>query len=150
VLTVAAGYAAPPLAGLGAAWLLSSGHVTALLWAVLVFLAAAFAAIRNAFGVVAVLAVAGLVYVVSRYASVAAQDAFAFLFTWFLLFGGVRAVTELRRRRRGGWDPRTDADQLARLTGVPAGAWVALFTVLGLAALAGSVLLIAPLPALPA
>ncbi|HEY7360888.1 MAG TPA: M50 family metallopeptidase, partial [Streptosporangiaceae bacterium] len=38
-----------------------------------------------------------------------------------------------RRRRRAG---RTDADQLAMLTGVPGGLWVAVFGTVALGALA--------------
>ena len=33
ILTAAAGYTAPPLLGLGGAWLLAAGHITLLLWA---------------------------------------------------------------------------------------------------------------------
>lgn len=50
---------------------------------------------------------------------------------WFLLLGGVRAVGELRRSRRG----HSDADVLAELTGLPAGVWVTVFRVVGVAAL---------------
>jgi hypothetical protein len=46
---------------------------------------------------------------------------------WFLLLGGIRPVLELQQSRRRSRVPRTDADQLARLTGVPAGVWVTLF-----------------------
>jgi len=135
VLTTAAGYVTPSLLGLGAAWLLAARHATALLWLVLLLLAAAFIAIRNAYGFVSVLATAAVVYAVSRFASVSAQDAFAYLFAWFLLFGGVRPIFELQRRRRRGRAAMSDADQLARLTGVPGGAWVVLFAVVAVAAL---------------
>jgi hypothetical protein len=135
VLTTAAGYVTPSLLGMGAAWLLAARHATALLWLVLVLLAAAFIAIRNAFGFVSVLATAAVVYAVSRLASASAQDAFAYLFAWFLLFGGVRPIFELQGRRRRGRAAMSDADQLARLTGVPGGAWVAVFAVVSLAAL---------------
>jgi peptidase M50B-like protein len=55
---------------------------------------------------------------------------------WFLLFGGLRPVLELRRSRRQ--HPRTsnDADQLARLTGLPGGLWVGVFAVGAAGALA--------------
>lgn len=135
VLTTAAGYVTPSLLGLGAAWLVAARHTTALLWLALLLLAAAFIAIRNAFGFVSVLVTAAVVYVVSRFASVAAQEAFAYLFAWFLLFGGVRPIFELQRRRRRGRAAASDADQLARLTGVPGGAWVAVFAVVSIVAL---------------
>jgi hypothetical protein len=56
--------------------------------------------------------------------------------TWFLLFGGLRPVLELRRSRRQ--HPRTsnDADQLARLTGLPGGLWVGVFALVAAGALA--------------
>src|SRR5271166_4978746 len=61
VLTSAAGYLAPSLLGAGAAWLLAAHHVTAMLWLLLALLAATFLAIRNAYGVLAVLVTAALV-----------------------------------------------------------------------------------------
>jgi hypothetical protein len=135
VLTTAAGYVTPSLLGLGAAWLVAARHTTALLWLSLLLLAAAFIAIRNGFGFVSVLATAAVVYAISRFASVAAQEAFAYLFAWFLLFGGVRPIFELQRRRRRGRAMSSDADQLARLTGVPGGAWVAVFALIAIVAL---------------
>ena len=61
VLTSAAGYITPSLLGAGAAWLLAAHHVTAMLWLLLALLAATFLAIRNAYGVLAVLVTAALV-----------------------------------------------------------------------------------------
>jgi hypothetical protein len=144
----------PSLLGAGAAALLAERHLTAMLWLALVLLAATFLAIRNVFGAVAVLATAVAVFAVSYYAPPAVQAGFAYLAVWFLLFGGVRPVLELARgeyrgRRRNvargsrNWTGASDADQLARMTGVPAGLWVALFALVALAALvAGASLLI--------
>jgi hypothetical protein len=158
VLTAAAGYVMPSLLGVGAAALLAERHLTAMLWLALMLLAATFLAIRNVFGAVAVLATAAAVFVVSYYAPAAAQAGFAYLAAWFLLFGGVRPVLELARsenrsRRRsvarGSRGSRvlargSDADQLARMTGVPAGLWVALFALVALAALAVGASLLIP------
>jgi hypothetical protein len=139
VLTSAAGYLAPSVLGAGAAWLLAAHHVTAMLWLLLALLAATFLAIRNAYGVLAVLVTLGAVLAVSWFATAAIQAAFGYTAAWFLLLGGVRAVIELqgqrRRRRRRGQASTSDADQLGRLTGVPAGAWVAAFAVACVAAL---------------
>jgi len=151
ILTTAAGYVFPSLLGLGAAWLLAVRHATFLLWLVLLLLAAAFIAIRNAYGFLAVLATAVVVFAVSRFASLRAQELFAYLFAWFLLFGGVRPIFELQRRRRRGGRASgalaSDADQLALLTGVPGGAWVFTFAVVALGALiAGAFLLLPGLP----
>jgi hypothetical protein len=145
VLTAAAGYVMPSLLGAGAAWLLAERHLTAMLWLALVLLAATFLAIRNLFGALAVLATAGGVFVVSYYASAAVQAGFAYLAAWFLLFGGLRPVVELARGRRHRWAQGSDADQLARLTGAPAGLWITLFVLVALAALvAGAALLVPP------
>jgi peptidase M50B-like protein len=139
VLTLAAGYLAPSLLGAGAAWLLAAHHVTAMLWLLLVLLGATFLAIRNAYGVLAVLATAGAVLAVSWFATAAIQAVFGYTTAWFLLLGGVRAVAELqghrRRSRRRGQPSSSDADQLGRLTRVPAIAWVAVFALVCVAAL---------------
>jgi len=156
VLTAAAGYVMPSLLGAGAAWLLAERHLTAMLWLALLLLAATFLAIRNLFGGLAVLVTAGAVFAVSYYASSAVQAGFGYLAAWFLLFGGLRPVVELARgsvgssARRQRWQYRSrlggsDADQLARLTGAPAGLWITLFMLVALAALVvGAVLLVPP------
>jgi hypothetical protein len=138
-LTAMAGYIAPSLLGLAAAWLLAAHHVTAMLWLLLALLAATFLAIRNAYGVLAVLGTAGAVFAVSYLASAAVQGAFGYATAWFLLLGGVRPVAEMQRGRRTAIRRRqqltSDADQLARLTGMPGGAWVAFFWVVTIVAL---------------
>ena len=153
ILTTAAGYVFPSLLGLGAAWLLAVRHATFLLWLVLLLLAAAFIAIRNAYGFLAVLATAVVVFAVSRFASLRAQELFAYLVAWFLLFGGVRPIFELQRRRRRGslrgggrasGALASDADQLALLTGVPGGAWVFTFAVVAIGALIAGAFLLLP------
>jgi len=146
VLTAAAGYVMPSLLGVGAAGLLAARHETAMLWLALVLLAATFLAVRNVFGALAVLVTAGAVFVVSDYAPVAIQAGFAYLAAWFLLFGGLRPVFELARSSYGrrNWTRGSDADQLARMTGVAAGVWVTLFALVALAALAFGATLLAP------
>jgi Peptidase M50B-like len=135
VLTSAAGYLTPPLLGAGAAWLLAAHHVTAALWLLLALLVATFLAIRNAYGLLAVLITAGAVLAVSWLASAAVQAAFGYACAWFLLLGGVRPVIELQAQRRRGGARVSDADRLASLTGVPGGVWVALFLLVSVAAL---------------
>lgn len=92
--------------------------------------------IRNAFGFLSVLLTGGAFFLVSWFGSTEVEAGFAYLGTWFLLFGAVRPVLELQRQRRHGQAHDSDADQLARLTGVPGLAWVTLFLVTALAALA--------------
>jgi len=154
VITSAAGYLTPSLLGAGAAWLLAAHHVVAMLWLLLALLAATFLAIRNAYGVVAMLATVGAVLAVSWFGTAAIQAIFGYTAAWFLLLGGARAVAELqsnrRRSRRRGQVSTSDADQLGRLTGVPAGAWVAVFALVCVAALIlGTRLLIPALLHLP-
>jgi hypothetical protein len=150
VLTAAAGYVMPSLLGAGAAWLLAERHLTAMLWLALVLLAATFLAIRNLFGALAVLVTAGGVFAVSYYASSAVQAGFGYLAAWFLLFGGLRPVVELARGsggssgRRQRWTRGSDADQLARLTGAPAGLWITVFMLVALGALVAGVVLLVP------
>ena len=135
ILTAAAGYLAPPLFGLGGAALLASGHITALLWTAIALLAGLLIMIRNAFGALSVLVTGAAFLLVSRYAGDQVRAAFAYLAVWFLLLAGVRPVVELQRKRRHGGAPESDADQLARLTGVTAVLWVTLFLVSALAGL---------------
>jgi hypothetical protein len=154
VLTAAAGYLTPSLLGAGAAWLLAAHYVTAMLWLLLALLAATFLAIRNAYGVLAVVVTVAAVLAVSWFATAAVQAAFGYSAAWFLLLGGVRAVAELqryrRRSRRRGHVSTSDADQLGRLTGVPGGAWVAVFALVCVGALVlGTRLLVPGLPHLP-
>jgi hypothetical protein len=137
-LTTAAGYPAPSLLGLGAAVLLAVGHLTGMLLLSLALLAGLAIAIRNAYGMLAVLATAAAVAVVCLFAPAVVQAGFGYTMTWFLLLGAVRPVIELARERRRSRTRRTDADQLARLTRVPGGAWVMVFGLFALAALAVS------------
>lgn len=143
VLTAAAGYTAPPLLGLGASALLASGHLVAMLALSLAGLAALAVAIRNVYGMAAVLVTGAAIAVVLWRGTPLGEAAFGYLLTWFLLLGGVRPVLELQRTRRrsaGG----TDADQLAALTGLPGWLWVGVFLLVALAALAVSALWLIP------
>jgi len=128
VVTIAAGYIGPGVLGLAAARLLGAGHAVGLLWLVLGLLALLLVQIRNWFGLWSVLVSGAVVLAVSWRLPGAAQSAFAYVLTWFLLLAAPRPVLELQgsRRRRS---PSSDADQLARLTGVPAIGWVGLFLV---------------------
>jgi hypothetical protein len=135
VATAMAGYLAPSLLGLGCAALLASGHITALLWLTVLVLVAMLVAVRNAYGVVSILATATGVFLVSWFTSAQVQAAFAYTFTWFLVLAGIRPVLELQRSRRRGRAPQSDADQLATLTRVPGLAWVVLFGAVGIAVL---------------
>ncbi|GAB3207242.1 M50 family metallopeptidase [Marinactinospora thermotolerans] len=136
VLTVAAGYVTPSLVGLGGLLLLLADRITALLWISILLLAAMLLLIRNVYGVISVVATGALVFLISWFTPEEVQGAFAYLFTWFLLFAGVRPVFELQAQRRRQPSPHSDADQLARLTGLPGTAWVMVFGLVNVAVLA--------------
>ncbi|MGD6743410.1 M50 family metallopeptidase [Streptomyces sp. BH106] len=137
ILTAAAGYTAPPLLGLGGAALLSEGHITLLLWLATALLVAMLVMIRNAYGVLTVVVAGGAFVLVSWLAGPQVQAAFAYTVVWFLLLGGVRPAFELQRKRRRGGAGDSDADQLSRLTHVPAGMWLFFFHAVSLCSLLG-------------
>ncbi|RIV39459.1 M50 family metallopeptidase [Micromonospora radicis] len=146
VLTLLAGYVAPPLVGLGGAWLLAGNRITLLLWVAVLLLLAMLIMIRNLFGVLSLLVTGGVVLAVSWYASPQVQAAFAWTGVWFLLLGGVRPVVELQRLRTRRGMPASDADQLAGITGLPAFFWVVLFGLVNLVVLVvGGLMLAGPL-----
>ena len=68
--------------------------------------------------------------------SAVAAAALGYTMTWLLLFGGVRPVAELQRDRRRRRGPSNDADQLARLTGLPGGFWTGVFFLVAVGSLA--------------
>jgi Peptidase M50B-like len=135
VLTCFAGYVGPGLFGLGAAALLAGGYAVGLLWALLGLLTLLLVQIRNWYGLWSVLATGSLLFAATWWLPPAGQLAAAATATWFLLLAAPRAVLELQtvRRRRGS--PDSDADQLARLTRVPALLWVGAFLVVDVGAL---------------
>ncbi len=127
ILTLLAGYTAPALLGLGAAWMLGAGFASGLLWLLLVALAFILVQIRNWFGLWSVLVTGTLILAVTWFGNPVAQGVAALLITAFLQFGAVRTALELQvsRSRRGGLP--SDADQLASLTHIPGIVWVAVF-----------------------
>ncbi|OQD52193.1 M50 family metallopeptidase [Streptomyces phaeoluteigriseus] len=137
ILTAASGYTAPPLLGLGGAALLGAGRITLLLWLATVLLVAMLVMIRNAYGVLTVVVTGGAFLLVSWLADAQVQAAFAYAVVWFLLLGGVRPAFELQAKRSRGGAGDSDADQLSRLTHVPAGLWLFLFHAVSLCALLG-------------
>ena len=137
ILTAAAGYTAPPLLGLGGAWLLAAHHITLLLWLATVLLIAMLVMIRNAYGVLTVVVTGAVFLLISWLTGPAVQSAFAYTAVWFLLIGGVRPAFELQSKRRQGGAGGSDADQLGRLTHVPPVLWLFMFHVVSLCSLIG-------------
>ncbi|MGA5192132.1 M50 family metallopeptidase [Streptomyces exfoliatus] len=137
VLTLAAGYPAAPLLGLGGAALLGTHRVTLLLWAATALLLAMLVMVRNAYGVLTVVLTGAAFLLVSWLTAPEVQSVFAYAVVWFLLLGGVRPAFELQSKRRHGGTPDSDADQLARLTHVPAGVWLFFFHAVAISSLIG-------------
>jgi len=160
VVTAFAGYVTPPLLGAGAAALLAAHRVTLLLSLFLLLLVVTLLMVRNWYGMLAVLVTGGSLFAVSWLAGPALRAGFAYGVVWFLLFGGLRPVAELARTRTGGVrlppgrrlaDRRastgaSDADQLAALTRIPRGLWVALFALVAVSALVLGARLLVPWP----
>src|SRR5450830_909077 len=103
VLMLLAGYPGPAVLGLAAAALLAGGHAVALLWALLVVLAAMLLSVRNLFGLWVLLVFGAGVAAVTGWAAPTAQSAIAYTLTWFWLLAAPRTVLELAgTRRRSG------------------------------------------------
>ena len=135
VLTTAAGYPGPALLGLGAALLLAAGHALAVLWIGVVLLALMLLQMRNAWGLLTVLAAGAGVFAATWWAPEPVQSVVAYAAAWFLLIAAPRPVVELQSRRRHGGSRGSDADALARLTPLPAIAWVGVFLAITVGAL---------------
>ena len=136
ILTTAAGYLGPAALGLAAAAMLANHRAVGLLWALLILLVLLLIQVRNWFGLWSVLVSAAVVLGVSWWLQPQVQSAFAYSLTWFLLLAAPRPVLELATQRRGSGATLSDADQLARLTRVPALVWVGFFLVATVGALA--------------
>jgi hypothetical protein len=129
VATAFAGYAGPALLGLCGAYLLHRQHALAALWLAVLLLALLLLQIRNFFGLYAVALAGAGVFAVTWWGSAGLQSWAAYVGTWFLLLAAPRPVLELQRLRRRGGARSSDADTLARLTGLPGLVWVGLFLV---------------------
>lgn len=137
VLTLVAGYIGPGLFGVGAAFLLGAGHAVGLLWLLLVLLVLLLVQIRNWFGLWSVLVTGAALLAATWWLPARGQSAVAYLVAWFLLLAAPRPVLELavQRRRSHARTAGSDADQLARLTGVPAAVWITFFLAVTVGAL---------------
>jgi Peptidase M50B-like len=144
VATLLAGYLAPALVGLAAGGLLIAGFSLGLLWLLVILLALMLLQIRNFAGFGIVVGVGAVLVGVSWYAAAPVQSAVAYLVTWILLLSAPKPVLELIRTRRQSRTSHSDADQLARLTRVPAEIWIVLFLVLNCIGLLLGVALLLP------
>jgi hypothetical protein len=145
VLTALGGYPAPAILGLAFAGLVSAEQLGAVLAIAALLLLGVLVMVRNAYGVFSVVVSAAVLGGVALFAGPGVQAAFVYVVTWFLLFGAIRPVLELHTKRRRGAARDSDADQLARLTGVPAAIWLLVLGVLTVTCLVvGGLLLVEP------
>lgn len=126
VLMTFAGYVGPAVLGLGAAWVLGTGHAVAALWIGVVSIALMLLFVRNLYGLLSLTAVGALLFVLVWFGTQEQQVFAAYVITLFMLIAAPRPVLELQRARWRRRAPDSDADQLARLTRIPAMVWVAL------------------------
>jgi hypothetical protein len=132
VFTALAGYPAPSLIGVGMAAMVGLDLVRAMLWVAVALLVLLLSQIRNVFGVLTVVGSGAAAVAVIVWGTPQVALGFACAVAWLLLVGGLRAVIELQRSRRHQGSGRgarlsSDADQLARLSILPAFGWVTLF-----------------------
>jgi hypothetical protein len=147
VVTLLAGYPAAAGLGLGAAWLVDAGRSAALLWVLLGLLALLLVQVRNWFGLWSVLATGAILLAITWLAPVEVHAVFALFLTVLLLAGAPRTVLELQANRLRHGRGTSDADQLARITGLPGLVWVGVFLVFTLGCAAGGAVLLGALPA---
>lgn len=110
------GYLGPSLFGLGAAELISAGHIVAVLWIGLAGLLAIMLTLRKSFGFITVILALVLLFLVAGFASVSVQVITAYVIAWFLLVSGIQGI---RVRRSGSGD----SDNLRGMTRIPHGFW---------------------------
>lgn len=134
-----AGYVGPSGFGLGAAWLIRTGHGAAVLDLTLVLLGVLALLLVRSYGMLTVAVAGVLLYTVLRYAPAAAQTVAAYGITWLLLLSGVRRMLEVGIRS-------SDAGDLSKLTHVPMIVWFLLWlaATLGAVAVGGAMLVMPP------
>ena len=93
-----AGYLGPSAFGLGAAKLIELRYTPAVLYVVLFLLAVLLVGLRWSFGVISVLAAAGVVSGIAWFTPMHVQVISAYAVTWLLLLSGVRRVVEVGPR----------------------------------------------------
>jgi hypothetical protein len=135
-----AGYLGPAMFGVGSAELLREGRAVAMLWISLVFLVVELVMVHNAFGIWSMVVVIGLLLAVILYTPLVVEVFLGYVWVWFLLLGGFRDIFVLHKGRKADKaakkEPKSDPDDLQKLSKVPAAFWT---LVMGLGSAAGLV-----------
>lgn len=143
VLMLAAGYLAPALLGLLAAYLLGAGRAVGLLWVLVVLLAGLLVWVRNGYGLLVLLVLGGGLFALTWWGSAELQSIAAYLVTWLLLLAAPRPLVELLGRA-GRRSRTSDPAQLAALTHVPAVVWTLVLLLANLGGLVLGISMLAP------
>ena len=122
ILIGLAGYLTPPLLGLAGVSLVLHGKAWSVLVAAAVLLFAAFLKARDMFTIVVVLLILAGVGAAAFLGSPGLQAGVAVAIVWVMLIGGVTTL-----EGQGLGSSGSDADELAKVTWIPAFVWVALF-----------------------
>lgn len=132
IVSIFAGYAAPPLAGLGISVLLAEGEVRPVLVITVVAMALLLTVCRGLLTFVYVTAVGFIAFAALYWGPVEAQLLVAYTEAWLLLLCEVAGVWVLVKDRMRGRDPdsKDDASALARKTLVPGPVWILAWLVL--------------------
>lgn len=129
IVVSAAGYAAPPLAGLGAASLLAGGHAPMMLALTVAAMVLLLVVTRDAVTLCAVLGIGAVAGAALYWGPVWAQQVVAYVEAWLLLFSEVAGIWAILGPRllpdRYAERDHDDADTLAETTLVPAPVWIA-------------------------
>jgi hypothetical protein len=125
IATTAAGYAMPPLAGLGAATLLHQGKAAAVLTLTVAMSLLILWVARGLITVGCVLAIGGIAAATLFWAPAGLQVLVAYLEAWLLLLSELGGLSYLVANRiRGVQSGEDDADNLARQTSIPSVLWI--------------------------
>jgi len=110
------GYLGPSAFGVGAAALIRTGHIIAVLWLGLAGLVLLLFLAYKSLGIILVIAAAALLLWLLDDASMRAQVLTAYVITWFLLVSGVRIIAE-------HGSGAVDAGNLHKLTRIAPSFW---------------------------
>lgn len=132
IVTTAAGYALPPLAGLGAASLLARGHSPMVLALTVATMLLIVVVTRDLITFSSVLAVGLLAGAALCWGSAWVQHVVAYTEAWLLLLSQLSGVWFLVLRRINGHDGQEldDSEGLAAATYIPGVVWIATWTAL--------------------
>jgi hypothetical protein len=125
ITTGAAGYAAPPLAGLGAAALLNRGHAPAVLALTATVMVLVLLVSRDLITLISVLAVGLLAFAALYWGTAWVQHWVAYTEAWLLLISEIPGLFAVVMNRVCGDGDGDDADGLALETRIPGMVWIA-------------------------